>query len=85
YLIPEYNHKILSYEEDPNCVAKEIISCVHIFDGSTHRDDLAVLFWDTNPDAEPAFYTTKKDGKFGVQFREEYIEKLNEAIKLFLS
>lgn len=81
YIISEFNNKTSYIEDDPECIAYEVISCVHLFNGEEHLSDLAVLFWDTNLNAEPALFTTRKEGKFGIKFREIYYEKLKEAIE----
>lgn len=85
YSISELGEKIPCKDQPIDCISREIISCVHLFKDAEYITDLGVLFWDINPDAEPAFYTTRKDDKFGVQFRPIYIEKIKEAIKLFLN
>jgi len=85
YIISEFNDKVPYTEENPDCVSREIISCIHLFDEKKHIKDLAVLFWDNNPEAEPVFYT-KRDGKhFGLQFQKIYYDQLNEAVKNSMS
>ncbi|MDN3587170.1 hypothetical protein QWY86_10855 [Pedobacter aquatilis] len=85
YAIPEFNNKTDYSEDQPDCYAREVISCIHLFDGGKHLLDLGVLFWDSNPNAELAFSTTGENGQFGIRFREIYHDKLKEAITSFTS
>ncbi|WP_461791573.1 hypothetical protein [Pedobacter sp.] len=84
YNFAEFGDRMPCEGGSRECVAAEVISCVHIFNGRTHLSDLGVLFWDENPDAPPALSTAIKDGQFGIQFRELYRDKIKEAIDSFL-
>lgn len=68
-----------------NCESKDIVSCVFLHKNKEYYDSLAVFVDDADPNAPPLFYTTIKDGKFGVQFRPIYIDKIKEAIRLYLN
>jgi hypothetical protein len=85
YHIPQLNNRIPFAEMDPNCSSKNVISCVHLFKGQEFYSDLRVMFWDTNPEAESAIFTTRENGMFGVRFRDEYIKQIKKAINLFLN
>lgn len=87
YVISELGNKTV-YRDNvtSECIAHEVISCIHLFNGKEHVSDLAVLFWDNNPDnIEPALFTTRDNGIFGIKFRDIYFEKLKEAIEDYLS
>lgn len=85
YSISEFNDKLPYIEDDSNCLSKEVISCVHLFNGKNHTSDLAVLFWDNDVNAEPTLFTTRINDTFGIKFRKIYYDKLNEAVKSSMS
>jgi hypothetical protein len=85
YHIPQLNNRLPITEIDPNCSSKNVVSCVYLYEGQQFHSDLGVMFWDTNPDADPAIFTTRENGMFGIRFRDEYIKQIKKAIKLFLN
>jgi hypothetical protein len=85
HLITQFNDKTPLPNVDSHCSSKDVVTCVHIYDGPKPISALVVLYWDSNPDTEPCFYTTRKDGTFGIYFTPAYFNKVKEAVRLFLS
>lgn len=85
YHFPQLNNRIPVTGLDLNCSSKNVITCVHLFNGEQFHTDLGVMFWDTNPESEPTICTTRHNGEFAVKFRDEYIKQVRKAISLFLN
>jgi len=68
-----------------DCKSYEVVSCIFIYKEGKYHSDLVVFVDDTDPSAPPMLFTTIKDDKFGVQYRPIYIDKLKEAVRLFLN
>ncbi|NCD69517.1 hypothetical protein [Mucilaginibacter agri] len=85
YLIPQFNERFPRLEEDPNCISRDIVTCIRLLKDGGSYCDLVVLIWDNDPQAAPYFYTTRKDNNFGVLFSDIYIKKVREAISSYLA
>ncbi|QXV63723.1 hypothetical protein INP83_11445 [Mucilaginibacter sp. 21P] len=83
HYIRQLNDRSINPENFPFCASRDAISCIHLIDDDGVIDDVVILY--RNPDdTSPALYfTTFKDGKFGIQFDELYIKALKASIKSY--
>jgi hypothetical protein len=86
WYIPEFRNRATPPEGlTMDCTSHDVVSAIFLHHNREMKNSIAVFVDDPDPNALPLFHTTVRDGKFGVQFRPVYIDKVKEAVRLSLS